>query len=43
MQYIMSGLLAKKNFVLIIAPSAGHFWCVSYRGKSILPIGISLT
>ena len=28
-------LFAQNTFVLIIAPPAGHFWYVSYRGQSI--------
>ena len=35
-QHIMWAVLAKNGFVLIIAPPAGHFYCVSYRGQSIL-------
>lgn len=39
-RHIMWELLAKNAFALKIAPPAGHFWCVSYRGQSIPPLSI---
>ena len=37
-QHIMWELWAKNAFALKIAPPAGYFWCVSYRGQSIPPL-----
>ena len=28
----------KNTFALKIVPTAGYFWCVSYRGHSIAPL-----